>query len=160
MLETDTPVGAVRGLPLGAAAQMEVANKKTECNHNFLLVSPRVGFCIKEHCVNKDFNKAVLMDCLSLSPGPPPSPHSSVYWVECLNCFAAGVSWLFLYWYLSVVFIPEVYFQEWGHMCSLVGRAGKGRSCLRRVFQSDAKQNIPRLKWSLERKCLFVCSLL
>uniref|UniRef100_A0A8C9EGL1 FAM20 C-terminal domain-containing protein n=2 Tax=Phasianidae TaxID=9005 RepID=A0A8C9EGL1_PAVCR len=73
-LETDTPVGAVRGSPLGTAAQMEVANKKTECNHNFLLVSPRVGFCIKEHCVNKDFNKAVLMDCLSLSqPASLPS---------------------------------------------------------------------------------------
>lgn len=37
MLETDTPVGAVRGLPLGAAAQMEVANKKTECNHMLYL---------------------------------------------------------------------------------------------------------------------------
>lgn len=41
MLEADTPLGTVRGLPLGAAAQMEVANKKTECNHDFLLVSPR-----------------------------------------------------------------------------------------------------------------------
>lgn len=71
MLETDTPVGAVRGLPLGAAAQMEVANKKTECNHDFLLVSPGVRFRIKQHCVNKDFNKATLMDCLSLSLSPP-----------------------------------------------------------------------------------------
>lgn len=67
MLETDTPLGAVRGLPLGAAAQMEVANKKTECNRDFVLVSPRVRFHIKQHCVNKDFNKATLMDCLSLS---------------------------------------------------------------------------------------------
>lgn len=48
MLETDTPVGAVRGLPLGAAAQMKVANKKTECNHDFLLVSPRVKSHIKQ----------------------------------------------------------------------------------------------------------------
>lgn len=67
MLKTDTPLGAVRGLPLGAAAEIEVANKKTQCNHDFLLVSPRVRFHIKRHCVNKDFNKATLMDCLSLS---------------------------------------------------------------------------------------------
>lgn len=71
MLEPDTPLGAVRGLPLGAAAQMEIANKKTECNHDFLLVSPGVRFRIKQHCVNKDFNKATLMDCLSLSLSLP-----------------------------------------------------------------------------------------
>lgn len=67
MLETDAPLGVVRGRPLGAAAQTEVANKEPTCNRDFLLVSPGVGFRIKQHCVNKDFNKATLMDCLSLS---------------------------------------------------------------------------------------------
>lgn len=130
MLETDTPVGAVRGLPLGAAAQMEVANKKTECNHDFLLVSPRVKSHIKQHCVNKDFNKAMLMDCLSFSPCLPPLPISYICWIERLNRFATGVSRLFLHWCLPMAFIPGMYlFSRMGSNAQLgcesfAGKAG------------------------------------
>lgn len=91
MLGTDAPLGAVRGRPLGAAAQTEAANKETNRSRDFLLVSPRVGFCVKQHCVNKDFNKATLMDCLSLSV----CPSFPAWWAERLERFAADVSRLF-----------------------------------------------------------------
>lgn len=66
MLETD-PLSDVPEEASGSCCTNGVANKQTECNHDFLLLSPRVSSHIKQHCVNKDFNKPTLMDCLSLS---------------------------------------------------------------------------------------------
>lgn len=70
MLETDPPLLDVPEEAPGSCCTNGVANKQTECNYDFLLLSPGVRSHIKQHCVNKDFNKATLMDCLSVSLPP------------------------------------------------------------------------------------------
>jgi len=90
MLDTDTSPGAIRGLPREQLLKRRLPIRKLNAIVTFYLYPPGVRFRIKQHCVNKDFNKATLMGCLSLfvSLCCLALSCSNMWWAECLKCFA------------------------------------------------------------------------